>query len=331
MIVKHIICYSGGHSSALVAIEVVRRFGKENVILLNHNINPRYEDKDIKRFKKEVADYLNLGITYANVKDIQNPEELPNQFEVCEEKGTFVNPANRQILCTYVLKTEPFYNYLNSINKENVCAYYGFDEDELQRVDRRKNILNEDNVGTDFPLALWSKDLIKNYNNYKLNELFKVFKKANNKYEGETLDTFIKDQSEFIKNAIKNNLLEISEYDDTKERSILATTEIGIDPPLTYDIWKHANCKGCLKAGQQHWYVVYCNDYEIFERGKLSEERIGHSFGKEFLKDIEPKFAEMKKIGIPANENIKSGVFWKSAKHYLKQSTKDLFPCECFV
>ena len=57
---KHIVCYSGGHSSALVAIEVVKLFGKENVILLNHNINPRYEDADIKRFKKEVAEYLVL-------------------------------------------------------------------------------------------------------------------------------------------------------------------------------------------------------------------------------------------------------------------------------
>ena len=36
---KHIVCYSGGHSSALVAVEVVRKFGKENVVLLNHDIN----------------------------------------------------------------------------------------------------------------------------------------------------------------------------------------------------------------------------------------------------------------------------------------------------
>ena len=36
---KHIICFSGGHSSAIVAIEVVRRFGKENTVLLNHDIN----------------------------------------------------------------------------------------------------------------------------------------------------------------------------------------------------------------------------------------------------------------------------------------------------
>ena len=100
---KHIVCYSGGHSSALVAIEVVKLFGKENVILLNHNINPRYEDADIKRFKKEVADYLGLPITFANIKGIENENDIPNQFEVCEEKKTFVNPHNRQILCTFAL------------------------------------------------------------------------------------------------------------------------------------------------------------------------------------------------------------------------------------
>jgi len=30
---KYIVCFSGGHSSALVAVEAVRKAGKENVIL----------------------------------------------------------------------------------------------------------------------------------------------------------------------------------------------------------------------------------------------------------------------------------------------------------
>ena len=53
---KYIVCFSGGHSSALVAIEAVRKYGKENVILVNHDICSRAEDEDIKRFKKEIAD-----------------------------------------------------------------------------------------------------------------------------------------------------------------------------------------------------------------------------------------------------------------------------------
>ena len=35
---KHIVCYSGGHSSAVVALNVVDRFDSSNVILLNHDI-----------------------------------------------------------------------------------------------------------------------------------------------------------------------------------------------------------------------------------------------------------------------------------------------------
>jgi len=64
---KHIICYSGGHSSALVAVEVVREFGKENCILLNHDISSNVEHEDIKRFKQEVSTYLKVPITFANM------------------------------------------------------------------------------------------------------------------------------------------------------------------------------------------------------------------------------------------------------------------------
>lgn len=304
---KHIICYSGGHSSALVAIEVVRLFGKENVILLNHNINPRYEDSDIKRFKKEIADYLGLPITFANIKGIENENEIPNQFEVCEEIGSYVNVHNRQILCTYKLKTEPFYNYLKKLEKDNICCYYGFDSNELNRVERRKSILIQDNIDTDFPLALWSFDLIKKYNEFKLNELLKIYNKVNK----QKLDKL---PEGYIDKAIEQGIFEYAIYNQSKTRTIFSTNEIGIKPPLTYKVWKHANCIGCLKAGQQHWYVVYCEDNEIFERGKKSEDIIGHSFGKEFLKDLEPKFKKMKEIGIPASEHIPSGIFWKSAK-----------------
>jgi len=329
---KHVICYSGGHSSALTAIEAKRLYGKENIVLLNHNINPRYEDEDIKRFKKEVADYLGIEITFANINGIEDEKEIPSQFDVCEEAGTFVNPNGRQILCTNRLKTQPFYDYLKTINKDEICVYYGFDSTELQRVDRRKGILKLEGIMTDFPLAIWGEDLVEGYNNFKLNELFKTFKKTNKTTEIKDLSEFVSLQKDFIQDAIKYNLIEITEFKKNKKRTIFSTEEIGIKPPLGYKVWKHANCIGCLKAGQQHWYCVYVHDYETFERAKLSEERIGHSFGNQgYLKDMEPKFKKMFEIGIPANEHIPNGVFWKSARFYLKQSTQDLFPCECFV
>lgn len=302
--IKHIICYSGGHSSAIVAIETVRRFGKKNVILLNHNINPRYENADIKRFKKEVAKYLGLKITYANIKGIKDEKLIPNQFEVCEEAGTFVNPHNRQILCTHRIKTQPFYEYLERLENRFICVYYGFDAEELDRVDRRKTILNDEGIPSDYPIALWGDGRFDKLLNYL--------------------------QKSGAKNPEKIARIENYENKDGWIRTIVSTNEIGIDPPNSYTTWKHANCIGCLKAGQQHWYCVYVHDYEVFERAKLSEERIGHSFGKEFLKDLEIKFHKMKRAGIPANEHIPSNIFWKSAKIYLKQETLDLFPCLCF-
>lgn len=304
--IKHIICYSGGHSSAIVAIETVRRYGNENVVLLNHNINSRYENADIKRFKIEVAEYLGLHITYANIQGIKDEKLIPNQFEVCEQAGSFVNPHGRQILCTSRLKTEPFYEYLETLEKEFICVYYGFDAEELERVDRRKTILNDSGVASDYPIALWGNGRFENLLNY--------LQKAGNK------------------NPKAVAKVENYENRDSFERSIVSTKEIGIEPPNTYTVWKHANCTGCLKAGKQHWYCVYVHDFETFERGKLSEEIIGYSIHKEgYLKDWESDFMKMKLAGIPANEHIPAHIFWKSAKRFTKMDIEDLFPCQCFT
>ena len=72
----HIVCLSGGESSAIVAIEVVRKFGKENVALLNHDISSKVEDADVKRFKKEISNYLGLPITYANHADFEKTRQF---------------------------------------------------------------------------------------------------------------------------------------------------------------------------------------------------------------------------------------------------------------
>jgi hypothetical protein len=109
--IKYIVCYSGGHSSALCAIECVRKFGKENVVLLNHDITGKVagvqiEDQDIKRFKQEVADYLGLQITFCN-------SEYLTPFEVIQDQKIIHNPTLHTAVCTYYLKTLPFFNWLN--------------------------------------------------------------------------------------------------------------------------------------------------------------------------------------------------------------------------
>jgi hypothetical protein len=66
---NHIVCFSGGESSALVAIEVARKHGTGALILLNHDIHANSEDSDIKRFKNEVAAFIGVPVTYANMRD----------------------------------------------------------------------------------------------------------------------------------------------------------------------------------------------------------------------------------------------------------------------
>lgn len=268
---KHIVCYSGGHSSALVAIEVARKHGTDDLILLNHDINPRVEEQDIKRFKQEVADYLGVPITYAN-----HPEwETKDQFDVVVDAGAF-KVGNGTALCTHRLKTQPFERWLKENVPEKDCViYYGFDDNEMARVARRKQILGIQGYASDYPLALW-------------------------------------------------------EY-----RTITSTKDVGIEPPNTYGKFKHANCTGCLKAGKQHWYLVYLYRPDLWVKAKEAEEEIGYSILQEGeMQSLESLFQRMKDAGIETTEHEDPRTFFARVRKTLAiqiKSELDLKPCECFV
>lgn len=107
------------------------------------------------------------------------------------------------------------------------------------------------------------------------------------------------------------------------ERSIYSTLEVGVKPSETYEIWSHANCIGCLRAGWQHWYVVYCRYPEVWEEAKAAEEKIGYSILRRdnvpvFLKEREHEFEMMKRAGVPANEKTQSGRFWSLTKKVMR-------------
>lgn len=253
---KHIVCYSGGHSSALVAIEVVRRFGKENVVLLNHDLHFTVEHADIKRFKREVADYLGLPITFANYHNVNF-----DQFDISVKEKGFKGKSSPEF-CTSRLKTRPFMEWLetNAAGK-NCTIYYGYDNTpkERARMQKRIGVLGSLGYKTDYPLALWV------------------------------------------------------------DRSILATEEIGIARPSTYDTFIHGNCIGCLKAGWQHWYIVYCTRQDIWLRGKWAEDEIGYAIhhddsGPVYLEDMEPRFAKMQAAGIVPTERTAHQTFWAAAR-----------------
>lgn len=253
---KHIVCFSGGHSSAIAAVEVVRKFGAEDTILLNHDLCPRTEDADIKRFKKQVSDYLGVPITYANMPGW----DIKDQFDVCMEIKAFKAGAQSTAFCTNRLKTEPFHKWLSEHYpanppevRDDISLVYGFDANEQHRIRRRVGIMAAMGYQTEYPLT-W------------------------------------------------------------EVRTIHDIEEVGIERPKTYSIFNHANCTGCLKAGKQHWFVVYCLYPEIWEKAKLAEDTIGYSILKQgYLSDFETEFAKLKEKALPPTEKAKPQTFWAAA------------------
>ena len=201
---KHVVCFSGGHSSALAAIEVANRYGKDDLVLLNHDIHASVEHTDVKRFKEDVSKYLGVPITFANIKGKSVVDV--DQFDVCVCDGAF--QANNHAICTSRLKTQPFQKWIkDNCDPNDTVIYYGFDPKERVRIQRRVGIMGAMGWKTDYPL-LWN------------------------------------------------------------PRTVLSVKDVGIDPPLTYCQFNHANCIGCLKAGWQHWYIVFCERPDIWQKAK---------------------------------------------------------------
>ena len=262
-----IVCFSGGHSSALAAIETVRRYGKERVVLLNHDISPHVEHEDIKRFKREVADYLGLPITYANMEGWETTPPISVAIK-CKGFKAYNSPA----FCTSRLKTEPFYKWLEANGTRGDLVVYGFDAEETQRMYRRSTIMTAMGYKAVFPLAEW-------------------------------------------------------------DRTIHRTEEIGIARPSTYQTYKHANCIGCLKAGRQHWYCVFCLRPDIWQEAKEAEDTIGYTIIKGVrLVDLEPKFLEMRyKLHIIPTDKTNSARFWAAVRKAIPDDEPENLPCDCAV
>lgn len=270
--VTYIVCFSGGHSSALAAIEAVKKYGKKNVILLNHNISPNVEDADIKRFKDDISNYLDIPITYANMDGWETTDPL----DVCMKIKAF-KVGDGTALCTNRLKTEPFYKWLSENfpstpfePRDDVKILYGFDKSETARITRRVGVLATKGYKTEYPLACW-------------------------------------------------------------ERTIEKIEDIGIKRPSTYQIFRHANCQGCLKSGKQQWYVTYCMRPDLFYKGMKAEDEIGYSIIKgSYLGELECKFKSMQHLGIVPTEKVGFQRFWAEVRRVLPDNLNNL-PCECAI
>lgn len=248
----------------MAAIETARKYGTEGMILLNHDISPHVEHEDIKRFKREVAEYIGLPVTYANMPGWETTPPLA----VAVANKAF-KAFNHPAFCTSRLKTEPFYKWPEENGERGDWVIYGFDAEETGRMNRRSDIMNAMGYKAVFPLADW-------------------------------------------------------------ERTIWETEEVGITRPSTYATYKHANCIGCLKAGKQHWYCVYCLRPDIWEEAKAAEKEIGYSIIKGvYLKELEPEFKEMRDtLHIVPTDKTSSARFWKQVREAMPEEQLEI-PCDC--
>ena len=118
-------------------------------------------------------------------------------------------------------------------------------------------------------------------------------------------------------------------------RTIHATSDIGIKKPNTYGVFVHGNCVGCLKAGWQHWYIVFCTRPDIWSKAKWAEDEIGYAIhhdesGPVYLGDMEDRFYAMQRAGVEATEHVPHQRFWASAKKVIQIKNVEVeTPCEC--
>lgn len=118
--------------------------------------------------------------------------------------------------------------------------------------------------------------------------------------------------------------------------AIQSTREVGIEPPCTYGVFKHANCKGCLKAGWQHWYVIYAQRRDLWQKGKDAEDDIGYTIHADgALEEREGQFEAMLRAGVEPTEHVPHQTFWAEARKkvrslpVLAEEAPTAIPCEC--
>jgi hypothetical protein len=125
-----------------------------------------------------------------------------------------------------------------------------------------------------------------------------------------------------------------------KERTIYNTIEIGIEPPSTYTVWKHANCKGCLKASLLHWYVTYVHCPEQYAKGIKLEDAVDftvHTVIRDgvkmsvTLRELMPLFECLKQEGFPATEHQSEIKFANKLRKYGLKEENNSKPCECLT
>lgn len=120
---KHIVAFSGGAASAVVAKVVVDEVGVENTTLLFHDT--KAEHPDSYRFRQQVSAFLGVPIT-----EVSDGRDL---WQVIDDNHSL--PSDRMPFCSRFLKLEPGNAYINALLSEghSVTVYKGYGVNEWHR------------------------------------------------------------------------------------------------------------------------------------------------------------------------------------------------------
>jgi hypothetical protein len=141
----HVVLFSGGASSAVVAEYVKKKYGKDNVILFF--TETYWEDPDNYRFMEDVAEYLGLPITTRS--DGRTPEEI------FFDTGYLGN--SRLARCSEELKVKQTIVFVEEMLNKGLkpILYFGIGPHEQHRAESLRghyNHIGVEGVETRFPL-----------------------------------------------------------------------------------------------------------------------------------------------------------------------------------
>lgn len=119
---KHIVFYSGGLCSWATAKRVIKKHGKENVLLLF--TDTLIEDEDLYRFIDETVD--EMGVELVRIADGRTP------FDVYKDVRFLGN--SRIAPCSHALKQKPAKKWIEENYRPDECILYlGIDWTEMHR------------------------------------------------------------------------------------------------------------------------------------------------------------------------------------------------------
>lgn len=146
---NHIVSFSSGLSSAVTAIRVMERYGKENTQLVF--MDTKFEDDDNYRFMIDFERMFDVEIL--RLADGRTP------YQVASDEHVIFN--NRVASCTRRLKIELFQRWLKSLSY-SVTVHIGYDYTEMHRIDATTAAYEKLGVTVDYPL-LWKPYEIRTY------------------------------------------------------------------------------------------------------------------------------------------------------------------------